>query len=243
LLPRCRSPPYDSIVRQRSAFVLVVLALASLPGLASAQPPASSGTTPHPVTEYGGVTPGLPNPPPRVAALRGRRTGGTARARGEIIAWPGFQMQPSGGSRFFVQTTGPVTTEIRASAGRVEIVFHDTTIHLANSRRWLETQYFDTPVLRARLERRRRDMVLVMQLRAAVTPVVTTGADPTGFTFTYIDFASGHYLPDTPPPTPPPPHRDEGEGTASVRPASPDSQAQYPVQEEADERPPPVQIH
>lgn len=153
-------------------------------------------------------------------------------------------MQPSGGSRFFVQTTGPVTTEVHPSSGRVEIVFHDATVHLANSRRWLETQYFETPVTRARLERRGRDMVLVMHLRAAVTPVLTTGADPSGFTFTYIDFASGHYLPDTPPPTPaPPPRRDEGGGSASVRPASPESQEQYPSSTVDEERPPPVQVH
>jgi len=188
------------------------------------------------------VTPGLPNPPPRVGALRARSHAPHAPVT-QIIAWPGFQMEPSGGSRFFVETTGPVTTELHASTGRIEIVFHDTSIHLANSRRWLETQFFDTPVVRARLERRRGDMVLVMQLRAAVTPAVSTGADASGFVFTYIDFGAGHYLPDAPPVVPtPPPRRDAEGGTASVRPAAPDSQTAYPVEEE-DERPPPVQIH
>ncbi len=152
-------------------------------------------------------------------------------------------MEPSGASRFFVETTGTVATEVHASPGRVEIVFHETTIHLANSRRWLETQFFETPVVRARLERRRRDMVLVMQLRANVVPVLSSGADPSGFTFTYIDFAAGHYLPEEPPPVAPPPaRRDDSAGTATVRPASPDSQVAYPVEEE-DERPPPVQMH
>jgi hypothetical protein len=149
-----------------------------------------------------------------------------------------------------------VRTEIHPSAGRVEIVFHDTTVHLANSRRWLETQYFETPVVRARLERRRHDMVLVMELRAAVTPTLSTGPDPAGFTFTYIDFAGGHYLPDTPPPAPPPPPTRDESGRASVRPASPESEAQYPAEHRADrpveqapshamddERPPPVQTH
>lgn len=150
-------------------------------------------------------------------------------------------MEPSGGSRFFVETTGPVPTEVRASTGRVEIVFHDTTVHLANSRRWLETQFFETPVLRARLERRGHDMVLVMQLRASVSPVLSTGADPSGFMFTYVDFASGHYLPDTPPPiAAAPPRHDDTSGSATVRPASPGSQAAYPIED--DERAPPVQI-
>jgi hypothetical protein len=227
--------------------IVILLGLAGGVAVAGAQPPVTATTPPHPLSEYGGVTPGSSNPPPRVGTLRarGHTTGRGAHARpNEIISWPGFQMQPSGGSRFFVQTTGPVTTEIHPSSGRVEIVFHDTAIHLVNSRRWLETQYFETPVVRARLERRRRDMVLVMQLRAAVTPMVSTGADPTGFTFTYIDFAAGHYLPETPPPVPSAPaQRDDSSGTASVRPATPDSQEAYPVREEDDERPPPVDMH
>jgi hypothetical protein len=233
---------------------LLVLAGAAV---ASAQPPATgssstlgttapTGAPPHPLSQYGGVTPGHPNPPPRVETLRarGHARGGAAHAHpNEIIAWPGFQMQPSGGSRFFVQTTGPVTTEVHASEGRVEIVFHDTAVHLANSRRWLETQFFETPVVRARLERRRRDMVFVMQLRAAATPMLSTGTDPSGFTFTYIDFGAGHFVPDAPiAVAPPPTHTDAGGGTASVRPAAPDSQTAYPTHED-DERPPPVQMH
>jgi hypothetical protein len=71
--------------------------------------------------------------------------------------------------------------------------------------------------------------------------VLSTGPDPSGFTFTYIDFAAGHYLPATPPSVPPPPSRtDPGSGTATVRPTTPESQASYP---EEDERPPPVQMH
>lgn len=228
---------------------MILLGLSGGLAVASAQPPVGSSasvTTPHPLSEYGGVTPGGPNPPPRAGHLRSRRHTPGPRPT-EIIAWPGFQMQPSGGSRFFVQTTGPVTTEVHPSTGRVEIVFHDTAVHLSNSRRWLETQYFETPVLRARLERRRRDMVLVMQLRAAVTPVVSSGAaDASGFVFTYIDFGAGHYLPDAPIATPPPPARHDesgsGSGTAVVRPATPESQRSYPTVEE-DERPPPVQVH
>ena len=125
-------------------------------------------------------------------------------------------------------------------------MFHDATVHLANSRRWLETQYFETPVVRARLERRHHDMVLVMQLRASVTPQISSSADGSGFVFTYIDFAAGHYLPDTPVVAPQPPRHDES-GHASVRPASPDSERAYPADDASlhgmdDERPPPVEV-
>lgn len=242
LLP-AEGRPYDLIVRKLRAIV-IVLGLAGGAVVASAQPPASApSSVPHPLSEYSGVTPGSPNPPPRVARLRARTR--TARAQpAAIISWPGFQMQPGGGSRFFVETTGPVTTELHPSTGRIEIVFHDTAIHLENSRRWLETQYFETPVLRARLERRRRDMVLVMQLRTAAMPSLTTGPGSSGFTFTYIDFAAGHYLPDEPVMAAPPPvsRQDIAPGSGSVRPAAPSGQTAYPVEED-DERPPPVQMH
>lgn len=238
MLPLAEAPLYDCDVRILRA-IAIVLGLVGAAASATAQPSSAPPVTPpHPLSEYGGVTPGSPNPPPRVGQLRSRTRAPRARPT-EIIAWPGFQMQPGGGSRFFVETTGPVVTEVHASSGRVEIVFHDAAVHLANSRRWLETQYFETPVVRARLERRRRDMVLVMHMRAAATPMLSSGADPSGFTFTYIDFAPGHYLPEAPSPPPPPPQpRDQ---SASVRPASPDSETAYPVEEE-DERPPPVQV-
>lgn len=221
------------------------LGLALPPASATAQEvrpaPTETTGTPHPISEYGGVTPGVSHPPPRAGRLASRRG---ARARAEIITWPGFQSQSGGGSRFFVETTGPVTTEVHTSEGRVEIIFHETTVHLSNSRRWLETQFFETPVVRARLERRRRDMVLVMQMRAGATPTISQSTDANGYHFTYIDFAAGHYLPDAPIAVPQPPARRDESGRASVRPASPESEATYPTRADDsmdDERPPPVQ--
>lgn len=148
---------------------------------------------------YEGVTPGTDHRPPaerRISRARGRGR----RAANQILTWPGFQPSADGSSRFFVQTTGPVTASVVRGEGRVEIVFPATGTHLSNSRRWLETQYFETPVTRARLERRGRDMVLVMILRADVTPTLTSGTGENGYFFTYVEFAAGHYLPDEPPP-------------------------------------------
>ncbi|MBN8609246.1 MAG: hypothetical protein J0L92_01585 [Deltaproteobacteria bacterium] len=200
---------------------------------------APTSSNPHPLTEYGGVTPGGPNQPPamgRIARRRGRA------ARATIVTWPGFQMLPGGGSRFFVQTNSAVAARLATSEGRVEIVFPNTAIHLGNSRRYLETQYFETPVVRAHLERRRNDMVLVMQMRANVVPQISTGAEGT-FTFTYIDFAAGQYRPADLGPVAPPP-RSDSSGQAQVRPASPDSQRDYPSDSEMrsmdEERPPPT---
>jgi hypothetical protein len=172
----------------------------------------------------------------RIARRRGRA------ARTTIVTWPGFQMLPGGGSRFFVQTNAAVSAQVSTSEGRVEIVFPNTAIHLGNSRRYLETAYFETPVMRAHLERRRNDMVLVMQMRANVVPQISSGSEGTFF-FTYIDFAAGQYRPADLGPVQPPVQRDAS-GTAQVRPASPESERAYPSDSEMramdDERPPTV---
>jgi hypothetical protein len=131
-----------------------------------------------------------------------------ARRRGApaaILTWPGFQSLEGGGSRFFVQTTAPVATEVRVGADRVEIVFPKTAIHVANSARWLETRHFNTPVVRARLERRGRDVVLVLQLRAAVRPRVSQVSGEGQWSFTYVDFEPRQWRASEPSPDPAPP--------------------------------------
>lgn len=235
--------PYHHDVRRKH--LAVVIALSGLVPAAhvpqadaqEVRTSAPASSNPHPLSEYGGVTPGRPNPPPalgRIARRRGRA------ARATIVTWPGFQMLPGGGSRFFVQTNSPVAAQLATSDGRVEIVFPNTAIHLGNSRRYLETAYFETPVVRAHLERRRNDMVLVMQMRANVVPQISTGAEGT-FTFTYIDFAAGQYRPANLGPVQPPAQRDTS-GQAEVRPASPESERAYPSDSDMramdDERPP-----
>lgn len=164
------------------------------PGSVAAQPPISDGTP------YEGVVPGTGHRPPAEGRLARRARRARRPAPVSILTWPGFQSTEGGGSRFFVQTTAAIGATVSRTDGRVEILFPNTTIHLSNSRRWLETEFFETPVTRARLERRGRDMVLVMYLRADAVPTVTSGVGENGYHFTYVDFAPGHYLPDAPPP-------------------------------------------
>lgn len=155
--------------------------------------------TPRPVGVYAGVEAGEAQPPPAYRrVVRRQRRGRRGRRGRQILTWPGFSPLGDGGSRFFVQTTVPMQPEVRTEEGRVVVLFRNTAIHLTNSRRWLETRFFNTPVLRARLERRRRDMALVMRMRsgAAVQPRVSTEAAPGGnFHYVYIDFPPGDYAP------------------------------------------------
>jgi len=157
---------------------------------------------PRPVGVYNGVEPGEAQPPPAFRRVVRRQQ---RRSRGQILTWPGFAPLGDGSSRFFIQTTNPVVSEVQVEDGRVVVLFRNTTIHLRNSGRWLETRFFNTPVLRARLERRRRDMALVLVMRpgAASMPRVNSEAAPGGnFHYTYIDFAPGNYAPVVAPSTP-----------------------------------------
>lgn len=195
---------------KRAAVALVVLVFAA-PAAAQNLTLEESGT-PRPLGAYAGVEPGEAQPPPALARAARRRA---QRPRpSSILTWPGFAPLADGGSRFFVQTTDPVVPEVHAEEGRIVVLFRNTTLHVRNSARWLETRYFDTPVVRARLERRGRDVAFVLHMRAPVVPRVTTEAAPGGsFHYVYVDFAPGAYAPrdaapasvgdSGPPPAPP----------------------------------------
>ncbi|MBX3271888.1 MAG: hypothetical protein KF729_16590 [Sandaracinaceae bacterium] len=183
----------------------VVLALAfgsAAPAVAQEDPeessearvrPAEASVAPNPLGVYGGVEPGEAQPPPAFGRVVRRER---ARRPSRILTWPGFAPLGDGSSRFFIQTTEPQAPEVLVEDGRVVVLFRNTTIHLRNSGRWLETRFFNTPVVRARLERRRRDMAFVMILRASAVPRIAAEAAPGGnFHYTYIDFAPGDFAP------------------------------------------------
>lgn len=221
---------------------LVVLALAmAAPAAAQDSQRRTQVVQPRPLGVYNGVEPGEAQPPPAYRRVVRRQT--RARRRGLILTWPGFAPLGDGSSRFFIQTTQPQPAELLVEQGRVVVLFRNTTIHLRNSGRWLETRYFNTPVLRARLERRRRDMALVLVLRpnTVATPRITTEAAQGGnFHYTYIDFPPGDYAPvvaETPPraSTVPNPTAPRQPPAAPARPLDPSIQALD------DERPPVMQ--
>jgi hypothetical protein len=155
---------------------------------------------------YEGVAPGSANTPPRVQQAKS--------ASALLLTWPGFQMLPSGESRFFVQTNREVAIESRAGSGSFRVVLKGVKVPVRNNRSPLVTRFFNTPVNRARVERRGRDAVFVLELRAEAVPQVTTEPGKDGFFFVFVTFPAGQYLPAKPatdstappasaPPTPP----------------------------------------
>ncbi len=182
-----------------AGLVLAVATPAAAQPLTLGQPPAPAAEA-RPVGVYAGVEPGEPEPPPAYdRVVRAERR----HAQTTILTWPGFTPLPDGGSRFFVQTTEPVTPEVRVEENRIVLLFPRARVHVRNSTRWLETEFFNTPVRRARLERRGRDMAFVLYLRGPATPRVSTApasAGATTFYYVYVDFPPGNSAPVVAPP-------------------------------------------
>jgi hypothetical protein len=162
--------------------IVSLLWVGLVPALAAQGPTAPAG--------YPGVRPGSGNPPPAEDVARARA------AHGErLVTWPGFQMLADGRSQFFLQMSGPVRVTERRAAGRFELVLTNTSTHLRNTRRPLETRFFNTPVTRATVKRRgRKDLVVLFELRMHVTPDVRTEARDDGYQYVLVTFPAGQYV-------------------------------------------------
>ncbi len=152
--------------------------------------PAKTPTPPdeHKRGVYCGVKPGG-------AAPRG--TDAKPGQRPPEITWPGFQMQPDGGSRVFIQATSPLDTQAAASDGKIVVDLGDARVTGAN-RYPLFTRYFNTPVLRIEIKRAHKRTTLELTMRAQVQPRISTEQAPSGFFFLYLDFPPGNYLGPSP---------------------------------------------
>ncbi len=136
----------------------------------------------HRPEEYGGITPGMPNLAPgfrRLAAMRS--------VNAPVVAWPGFQVTPTGSRVFVAMTRSAAVTESRSALQRV---YHipGGRIGVSNNRRPLITEAFPTPLRRALLRASRGGVDLVLQLRSDVEGRLSQEPGPQGLQFVYVDF-------------------------------------------------------
>jgi hypothetical protein len=125
-----------------------------------------------------------------------------------VITWPGFQMQPDGGSRVFLQSTSPINAQAAMANDRLLIVdLGDAGVAGPNNRRPLYTSFFNTPVTRVEIKRTKKRITLELTLRAPVQPRISSEQAKSGYYFVYIDFPPGTYVAAAAPPAPsaPPP--------------------------------------
>jgi len=149
---------------------MLVIALGIVPAVASAE-----GET------YGGVNPesGSENLPPKVEEI----------PEGAVmLTWPGFLMHEDG-SCFFIQTSKEVRFGTTETKGQFELVIHNIRVHLKTNYLPLETQYFDTPVTRATVQRTgKKDVMMVFEMREDVTPTITQKKGKDGFNYVFVKF-------------------------------------------------------
>ena len=97
-------------------------------------------------------------------------------------------MMQEDGSSFFVQTSKEVRFGTKRSQGRFELVLYDIRVHLKTNYLPLETQYFDTPVTRATVQRTGKGVTMVFEMREDVTPTVTQKKGKDGFNYVFVKF-------------------------------------------------------
>ncbi len=131
---------------------------------------------------------------------------------GPVATLPGFEMLADGGSRLFVQLSPNVPVEEKRAAGTVTYVLKGAHVVKHNNQNALVTVHFNTPVSRARLVPRGRDLLFVVELRANAQPAWKIEAAKDNSAILAIDFPKGNFLPNAPQAPPPPDSQgDDGE--------------------------------
>ena len=134
---------------------------------------------------YEGVTPGTGNSLPRVEELRNQA--------GTWVTWPGFTKVKDGGSQVFIQTTVSVVYEVIEKKRVITIKLKDAEVYLSNNRNPLVTTHINTPLKRAYLKKRKRDVSLVLELKQKSTFEISQRHDRDGYHYLFVDFPPGRY--------------------------------------------------
>jgi hypothetical protein len=117
------------------------------------------------------------------------------RKTGPVVNMPGFEQTGDGGSRFFVQLSQNVAVEERKARGSVTYVLKGASPRVYNNTNALVTVHFNTPVSRARLVPKGKDLLFVIDLRADVAPTWKMSDGPEKSSVLTIDFPKGDFLP------------------------------------------------
>ena len=136
---------YDRPMRRGGKALGLALVLAT-GGVARAQEegaPSGDGA----VGKYQGVAPGEGAPDGRKPPRHGRTP---------TVTWLGFQPQPGGGARVFVQLDREVAHPQEVVDGALVVSLVGARVAHSNSRRFLDTRFFDTAVERVAIEPVRR---------------------------------------------------------------------------------------
>ncbi len=181
--------------KRQFAFLFCVLVLVGLVGKVEAASPDEWRKTEEKADtdvrklelrqNYTGVTPGKGNNLPRVEELKGRSEA--------WVTWPGFMLMEDGGSRIFVQATESLKYIIKDKGTVIILSLRNAKVHLTNNRNPLVTTHFNTPLKRAYIKKRKKEIQLVMELKVSINPQISRMTDNDGYHYMFIDFPPGEY--------------------------------------------------
>jgi hypothetical protein len=148
-------------------------------GSSTAAAPAGSGDAEAKKPDKPSVTGGYSwskKPPARHRRAKRRKIDPNA----PIATYPAFMMLPDGSSQVWVYVNKKVPVQVSSAPGRVTFVLTGAQIAVWNNTHVLATQFFDTPLSRARLRPDKAGAQLVLELRENVTPTHSVADGPRG---------------------------------------------------------------
>jgi hypothetical protein len=181
---------------------------AAAPGAvpASADTPAADSAAPAkpvvpatgysygPPTAYGTSATTRADRAPRVPD-HGRASAGNQPTNDAMMT--GFETLADGSTRVFVALSKPVVYETKSAGSTFTVVLKEVRVDRRNNRNPLVTLHFNTPVTSARVVPHGRNLWLVVDLRANVTPTVTMAsgdASNEAEVVLRVGFPKGDYL-------------------------------------------------
>jgi hypothetical protein len=179
-------------MRARASLVLATLIAAGGVGAVRADDQHREG-------EYGGVTPG--QGAKATAAPKGKRA--RRPPPKDELTWIGFAAKDGGGGELFFQAPAAFAVAPRIERGEVVVVLEGLRRQVRNTRRPLDTRYFDAPIARvsarpvgahggkgahkAGIEVR----IAFKNAKDAHEPTVRTTTEADGMFYAYLDFGAG----------------------------------------------------
>jgi len=112
------------------------------------------------------------------------------KGTGAHLVWTGFRKADQG-ALVILQTSTATTFEVGPASGkRVSIFLRGCRIHLDNNSRRLETRFFGTNVLSVQARQRKKDVEIIVTLKAPAVPTPRTEAGPDGSQNIVLAFSS-----------------------------------------------------
>lgn len=179
---------------------LTTAALVALTTGTAAAGEATKAARDHVEGEYAGVSPGV-----RPLAVREGKVKPRPAAKATLL-WIGFGANAGGGADVWFQTATPLEADQRVDGQTLVVFLPGLTRQVANTRRAIETAYFDNPIARittrkVKAQRKRKGVkatpagvevrIQFKNPRDAAPGSLKVATEADGLNYTYLSFPKG----------------------------------------------------